>query len=272
VASTLPCVPGRCGGQRWQNACADRNLAGGIASHKPEWRNGRRGGLKIRCPQGRVGSSPSSGIAKTTGKNGVRDRTAPHAHPLKGSTVGRIVGRSDLALLGRAARPGCADRRTRGCDGRRQDRRSMRAGFGEMFVGGSGGRVFAVGSDEWRPGAKSGAGAGRQMSGREKTEGALSPASPTPRPGRAHGSVSPSCVAPIIPLMRRFISSREVSSAPPWPPTRGIEVRFPEPEHLEGIWIPVGVFHMPARQRDRQELCPSRDRWKTQIVHVVTVV
>jgi hypothetical protein len=27
----------------------------------PEWRNGRRGGLKIRCPQGRVGSTPSSG-------------------------------------------------------------------------------------------------------------------------------------------------------------------------------------------------------------------
>ena len=25
----------------------------------PEWRNGRRGGLKIRCPQGRVGSTPS---------------------------------------------------------------------------------------------------------------------------------------------------------------------------------------------------------------------
>ncbi|MFN9898019.1 MAG: hypothetical protein ACK55Z_04315, partial [bacterium] len=72
--------------------------------------------------------------------------------------------------------------------------------------------------------------------------------------------------------MRRFISSREVLSAPRWPPTRLIEVRFPEPEHLEGIWIPVGVFHMPARQRDRQELRPSRNRWKTQIVHVVTVV
>ena len=29
----------------------------------PEWRNGRRGGLKIRCPQGRVGSTPSSGTS-----------------------------------------------------------------------------------------------------------------------------------------------------------------------------------------------------------------
>lgn len=27
----------------------------------PEWRNGRRAGLKIQCPQGRVGSSPTSG-------------------------------------------------------------------------------------------------------------------------------------------------------------------------------------------------------------------
>ena len=33
-----------------------------IIGFMPEWRNGRRGGLKIRCPQGRVGSSPSSGI------------------------------------------------------------------------------------------------------------------------------------------------------------------------------------------------------------------
>ncbi len=30
---------------------------------RPEWRNGRRGGLKIRWPQGRVGSTPSSGTS-----------------------------------------------------------------------------------------------------------------------------------------------------------------------------------------------------------------
>ncbi len=117
-----------------------------------------------------------------------------------------------------------------------------------------------VSQQSWRPDAEVGAGAAGELSDRDKTEGALSPASPTPRPGRAHGSVSPSCVAPTIPLMRRFISSREVLSAPRWPPTRRIEVRFPEPEHLEGIWIPVGVFHMPARQGNRQELCPSRNR------------
>ena len=50
------------------------------------------------------------------------------------------------------------------------------------------------------------------------------------------------------------------------------EFGFPEPEHLEGIRVPVGIFHMPARQRDRQEFCPSRNRGKTQVVHVVAVV
>jgi hypothetical protein len=34
---------------------------------QPEWRNGRRGGLKIRCPQGRVGSSPTFGILENKG-------------------------------------------------------------------------------------------------------------------------------------------------------------------------------------------------------------
>jgi hypothetical protein len=33
-----------------------------MSRHLPEWRNGRRDGLKIRYPQGCVGSSPSSGI------------------------------------------------------------------------------------------------------------------------------------------------------------------------------------------------------------------
>ncbi len=28
---------------------------------KPKWRNGRRAGLKIQCPQGRVGSTPTFG-------------------------------------------------------------------------------------------------------------------------------------------------------------------------------------------------------------------
>ncbi len=32
-----------------------------LSHHLPEWRNGRRAGLKIRWAQARVGSSPTSG-------------------------------------------------------------------------------------------------------------------------------------------------------------------------------------------------------------------
>ena len=48
-------------------------------------------------------------------------------------------------------------------------------GFGKMFVGGSGWRVFAVGRGEWWSGAESGAGAGGELSGlscgHQKTQG-----------------------------------------------------------------------------------------------------
>ncbi len=40
----------------------------------PGWRNGRRGGLKSRCPSGRAGSNPAPGIQE-----------------LKGGSVARIV-------------------------------------------------------------------------------------------------------------------------------------------------------------------------------------
>ena len=33
-----------------------------VSSTTPKWRNGRRGGLKNRCPQRHVGSTPSFGI------------------------------------------------------------------------------------------------------------------------------------------------------------------------------------------------------------------
>ena len=33
----------------------------GILAGVPGWRNGRRYGLKIRCPQGRAGSTPALG-------------------------------------------------------------------------------------------------------------------------------------------------------------------------------------------------------------------
>ena len=40
-----------------------RNQIGSIS--QPGWRNGRRGGFKIRCPYGRVGSSPTPGTLQT---------------------------------------------------------------------------------------------------------------------------------------------------------------------------------------------------------------
>ena len=48
---------------KWRN----EDLVWGSWSNEPEWRNGRRDGLKIRCPQGRVGSSPSSGTLENKG-------------------------------------------------------------------------------------------------------------------------------------------------------------------------------------------------------------
>ena len=34
------------------------------AWHRPEWRNGRRGALKMLCSKGRVGSNPTFGTTK----------------------------------------------------------------------------------------------------------------------------------------------------------------------------------------------------------------
>ena len=48
-------------GCRWVRSCT---------GHSPEWRNGRRGGLKIPCSQGRVGSSPTSGTPPAVRKRG----------------------------------------------------------------------------------------------------------------------------------------------------------------------------------------------------------
>ena len=63
----------------------------------PEWRNGRRDGLKIRCPQGRVGSSPSSGTLKNPV---VGDRAALGVAPQKVQLLGARLG----ARLGAGAR------------------------------------------------------------------------------------------------------------------------------------------------------------------------
>jgi len=68
----------------------------------------------------------------------------------------QVVLQAGVAL-GRPARSGRSERRTRGCHCGRQDRGSTPVGLRKMFVGGSGRRVFAVGS-RWSEGAESGAG------------------------------------------------------------------------------------------------------------------
>ena len=46
-------------------------------SDLPEWRNGRRAGLKIQCPQGRVGSSPTSGTKACCFTRSRGDKSSP---------------------------------------------------------------------------------------------------------------------------------------------------------------------------------------------------
>ena len=58
------------GGRRdrgWRRGVGIRRLLRRSRALEPEWRNGRRGGLKIRCQQWRVGSSPTSGTAENKG-------------------------------------------------------------------------------------------------------------------------------------------------------------------------------------------------------------
>jgi hypothetical protein len=58
------------------------------------------------------------------------------------------------------ARSGRAERRTRGCRCRGQEREPAVVGLGSMPVGGPGGRVFAVGREQEWTGAERRAGAG----------------------------------------------------------------------------------------------------------------
>jgi hypothetical protein len=88
---------------------------------------GRRAGLKIRCPQGREGSSPSSGIpvagmsfeARPTAARLAGGRTGRRAHWPAGAPSaavlvgpGRVVERDeDVGVLGRCLRPIGEDQR-----------------------------------------------------------------------------------------------------------------------------------------------------------------
>ena len=49
--------------QQSSSALSARGARAMLKVARPEWRNGRRGGLKIRWPQGCVGSTPSSGTS-----------------------------------------------------------------------------------------------------------------------------------------------------------------------------------------------------------------
>jgi hypothetical protein len=53
---------------------------------KPGWRNGRRGGLKSRCPQGRAGSTPAPGIRADREPPSVRPRCPPR-HARRGAST-----------------------------------------------------------------------------------------------------------------------------------------------------------------------------------------
>ena len=48
-----------------------------ISTPVPGWRNGRRGGLKILCPQGRVGSNPTLGTSALHVQPGDRSVRGP---------------------------------------------------------------------------------------------------------------------------------------------------------------------------------------------------
>ena len=74
--------------------------------------------------------------------------TGNHSRPANSSSIPRTPPTVPWLpfALGCAARSSRTERRTRGCDRRRHDRGTTPVGFRKMFVGGSVGGVFAVGS------------------------------------------------------------------------------------------------------------------------------
>src|SRR4051812_7900052 len=82
--------------------CASRGATLPSQLSRPGWRNGRRGGLKIRCPQGCGGSSPPPGILKTqAARLGVKrtpaDLVSSTAELLVASAATRPVAREASA-------------------------------------------------------------------------------------------------------------------------------------------------------------------------------
>ena len=92
------------GGRRdrgWRRGVGSRSLLGRSRALEPEWRNGRRGGLKIRCQQWRVGSSPTSGILEN---KGFASAMAQRARGRKGRALGAALGAARFSSRSRSDR------------------------------------------------------------------------------------------------------------------------------------------------------------------------
>ena len=85
VASTGPLAP------HCRSHEANARIAARCA-HRPRWRNGRRGGLKIRCPKGRVGSTPSLGTTSVTHSGATHPAKTRMAQSIGPSTQPRANG------------------------------------------------------------------------------------------------------------------------------------------------------------------------------------
>ena len=69
--------------------------AGGdrLRPHRPGWRNGRRGGLKIHCPKGRAGSNPAPGTHLLT-RTATAERSDTGPRPGRRRATGTGAGRT----------------------------------------------------------------------------------------------------------------------------------------------------------------------------------
>jgi hypothetical protein len=118
-----------------------------------------------RLASNRTQQNAESGRARTNREIRARTDTRSGTNRARLGRIGQILGRISGESQLSSARSGRPERCTRGCHCGRQDRRVTAVGFRKMFVGRSGGRVFAVGEWWWTAGAEGGAGAGGELSG-----------------------------------------------------------------------------------------------------------
>ena len=171
---------------------------------------------RISCPQ-----QPPHPTTSATGP-----RAGPQPHPRDPHNPTRMLRRQqaphhDGRLIAHCpTRSGRPERRTRGWHCGRQDRRATPVGLGKVFVGGSGGSVFAAGRGEWRSGAASGAGELR-LAGKRRGEQALYGPAPLALESLWLVRVRPASVAATLPTPHRQF--------PPLPsPTSMVQARQPD--------------------------------------------